>query len=121
MLSDLVVIARSGLFEVDSPTLFARLEALWSVLLFVVLGIVIGFYVIKRVIVFGAVAYALGELIVIFRHNWFGYRAVGDFLPERQYLLYGLRGVLIMAAIGGVMAWAAARLRHRLTSWSDGG
>jgi hypothetical protein len=120
VLSDLVAIARSGLFEVDRPTLFARLETLWSLMLFVVPGVAVGFYVTKRAAAFGAAAYVLGELIAIYRSNWFGYRAVGDFLPERQFLLYALRGVLIMAAIGVVMGWTAAKLRQRLTiGWSD--
>jgi hypothetical protein len=119
VLSELVVIARSGLFEVDHPTLIARLETLWGLLLLVVPGLTIGLYVTKRAGALSAIAYALGEFIAIYCSNWFGYRAVGDFLPERQYLLDALLGVLIWAVVGGVMGLLGRWVRHRLTIGSS--
>jgi hypothetical protein len=122
ILLEVNAIARAGLFEVDHPTLFARLETLWSLLLFIVPGFEIGFYVTKKPVLLGAIACGLGESIGIYRSNFYGYRAIGDFLPERQYMLYALQDILIWAAIGGAMAWTGAWLRRRLTiGWSDRG
>src|ERR1700722_14559623 len=87
VLVDLAIVAGYGLFEVDHPTLFARLQTLWSFLSLVVPGMGIGFCVTRKAVRLSAIAYAFGQILIIYRHNWFGYRADGSFLPERQYLL----------------------------------
>ena len=119
VLADLAVVAGYGLFEVDRPTLFARLQALWSFLALVVPGLGIGVFAARSAVTLSAAAYLLGEMIIIYRHNWFGYRAAGNYLPEGHYVIYSLRDVLIWAAIGGVMGLIGAWLRRRLTIGSS--
>jgi len=48
ILANLAIVAGFGLFEVDHPTLFARLQPLWSILSLVVPGLGIGLFVTRR-------------------------------------------------------------------------
>jgi hypothetical protein len=119
VLSDLAIRAMWGSFEVDSPTLFARLRPLWGALACVVPGISVGFFATYRPILLSVCAYTFGTLVSFYRHGGNGSIAVGNLLPERQFVPAILREFAIIVAIGVVMALIGAWLRHRLTIGSS--
>jgi hypothetical protein len=108
------LIRRWAFLQPDRLTPLSWLELVLNLLLLALPGVAIGFHATRRTARLGAIAYALGELIIIYRSNWFGYRGIGDFLPQWPYPLYGLRVILIFAAIGAALGWLGAQLRHRL-------
>jgi predicted cobalt transporter CbtA len=118
-LYNLHIHAMWGSFEVDNPTLFARLEPMWSILLCTVPGVGVGLFVTRRSLWFSGVAYALGALIGFYEHGGNGSIAVGHILPERQLIPYVLREIAIFVVIGAVMGLLGAWLRHRLTIGSS--
>jgi hypothetical protein len=119
LLYDLHIRAMWGSFEVDNPTLFARLEPVWSILLLIVPGVGVGLFVTRGSVWFSGVAYALGALIGFYEHGGNGSIAVGNILPERQLIPYVLREIGIFIVIGAVMGLLGAWLRHRLAIGSS--
>jgi len=119
LLSELSIRAMWGSLEVDSPTLFARLRPLWSALAWVVPGICIGLFATYRPILFSVCAYMLGTLGSFYWHGGNGSIAVGNLLPERQFIPAIFREFAIIIAIGVVMSLIGAWLRHRLTIGSS--
>jgi hypothetical protein len=118
-LYDLHIRAMWGSFEVDDPTLFARLEPMWSILLCIVPGLGVGLFVTRRSVWFSGIAYALGVLIGFYAHGGNGSIAVGNILPERQLIPYVLREIGIFIVIGAVMGLVGGWLRNRLTIGSS--
>jgi len=119
VLSELRIRAMWGSFEVDKPTLFARLETVWSLLLWIIPGVAVGFFVTRRSLWFSAFAYAVGALISIYYHGGNGSIKAGDMLPERHLLPYAFRELGIFVAIGALMGLLGAWLRYRLTIGSS--
>jgi hypothetical protein len=119
VLYDLHIRATWGNVEVDKPTLFARLETMWSLLLCIIPGVAVGFFVSRRSLWLSAFAYALGALIGFYYHGGNGSIEAGDMLPERHLLPYVFRELGIFVAIGAVMGLLGAWLRYRLTIGSS--
>jgi hypothetical protein len=119
ILYNLHIRAMWGSFEVDTPTLFARLEPMWSLLLCIVPGVGVGFFATHRSAWLSGIAYALGVLISFYEHGGNGSIAAGSILPESQLLPYVLREIGIFVVIGVVMGLLGAWLRHRLTIGSS--
>jgi hypothetical protein len=115
ILYDLHILAMWGRFEVDKPTLFARLEPMWSLLLCILPGIAVGYLVTRRPLWLSAFAYAIGGLIGFFYHGGNGSIDAGSILPEPHYLPYVLRELGIFVVIGAAMGFFGGWLRHRLT------
>ena len=111
-----VLFTRWPYLQPDHPTYWLLL--ILKLLLLALPGIAIGFFVTRWNGRLSTLAYGVGELVVIYESNWFGYR-VGELLPKWPYPLYGLRAILILAIIGGVLGWLGAWLRHRLTIGSS--
>ena len=84
VLGDVRQRAMGGLFEVDHPTLFARLEPLWSLFVCTVPGIAVGFFATRKPALLSAIVYGLGSMVSFFWHGGNGAIAVGNILPERQ-------------------------------------
>ena len=106
--------AMSGLFEVDHPTLFARLEPLWSLLVCTVPGIAVGCFATRKPALLSAIAYGLGSIVSFFWHGGNGSIAVGNILPERQFILPILCEMTVFVAIGLAMGLMGGWLRRRL-------
>ena len=83
VLYDLHIRAMWGSFEVDKPTPFARLELMWSLLLCIIPGVAVGFFVTRRSLWLSAFAYAIGALIGFYYHGGNGSIEAGKVLPER--------------------------------------
>ena len=122
VLYDLHIRAMWGSFEVDKPTPFARLELMWSLLLCIIPGVAVGFFVTRRSLWLSAFAYAIGALIGFYYHGGNGSIEAGKMLPDRHLLPYVFRELGTFVAIGAVMGLLGGWLRHRLTiGWSDRG
>src|SRR5271154_375182 len=105
--------AAGGLFEVDSPTLFARLEPLWRLLACTVPGVAVGFLVTRRSALIGAIVYGIGAVLSFAYHGGNGSIALGNILPERQFILPILREWALFVAIGLATGAYGAWLKRR--------
>jgi hypothetical protein len=106
--------AMGDLFEVDHPTLFARLEPLWGLLACTVPGIGVGLFSTRKPALISAIAYGIGAMVSFLWHGGNGSIAVGNILPERQFILPILGEVAVIVAIGFAMGLIGAWLRRRL-------
>jgi hypothetical protein len=101
-------------FEDPAPPLLYRLMWVWTSLLILVPGVVVGFLATRRAAWLGAVAYLLGAIASFAYHD--GEREVPHhFLPGLKYWPYLLRELVEVALVGAVVAWISAWLRRRLT------
>ena len=108
-----------GIFEVDHPTptatLLAHLAPLWGVVAGVLPGIIVGLFATRRSGLLGAIAYTLGALVSFYWHGGHGSIAVGNILPEREFIPSLLCAFVLLGASGAAMALFGTWLRHRLT------
>jgi hypothetical protein len=111
--------AWSGLFEVDNPTVFARLYRVWVVLAYVVPGLVVGFFAARHVIALTATAYGLGYTFLILRQLAHRPFDVPDFVTWQQLVLALIRELAPAPLVGIVVAILVAYLRRRLTIGSS--
>jgi hypothetical protein len=105
--------AWGGLFEVDNPTYFARLEPLWRLLACTVPGVAVGYLVARRSTLIGAIVYGISAWVSFAYHGGSGSIALGNVLPERQFILPILREWLVFVAIGFATAAYGASLHRR--------
>ena len=114
VLGDIRQRAMDDLFEVDHPTLFARLEPLWGLLACTIPGIGVGFFATRKPALLSALVYGVGAKVSFFWHGGNGTIAVGDILPERQFLQPILREMIVFVAIGLATGLLGGWLRRRL-------
>jgi hypothetical protein len=106
--------AAGGLFEVDNPTFFARLEPLWRLLACTVPGVGVGFLVARRAALIGATVYGISAVVSFSYHGGNGSIALGNILPERQFILPILREWAVFIAIGFATGAYGAWLQRRI-------
>jgi hypothetical protein len=108
-----------GIFEVDHPTpsatLLAHLAPLWGVVAGVLPGIIIGIFATRRSGLLGAIAYTLSALVSFYWHGGHGTIAVGNILPEREFIPSLLRTFVLLGALGAAMVLFGTWLKPRLT------
>jgi len=105
--------AAGGLFEVDNPTFFARLEPLWRLLACTVPGVAVGFLVTRRSALIGAIVYGMSAVVNFYYHGGNGSIALGNISPERQFILPIFREWLVFVAIGFVTGAYGSWLQRR--------
>jgi hypothetical protein len=91
--------AMGGLFEADHPTLFARLEPVWGLLACTLPGIGLGFFLTRKAALVSAIVYGIGATVGFCWDGGNGSIAIGNVLPERQFILPILREMAVIVAI----------------------
>jgi hypothetical protein len=119
LLSYVCRMAWSGLFEVDNPTVFARLYRVWVVLAYAVPGFVVGFFAARHVIALTVTAYGLGYTVLILRQLVYRPLDIPDFVTWQQLVVALIRELAPAPAVGIVVAILVAYLRRRLTIGSS--
>jgi hypothetical protein len=78
-------------------------------------GIIVALFATRATVLLGALTDACGFFVSFHRHSGYGSIAVGNILPERQFVPAVLRELAILVVIGTAVVALGTWLRRRLT------
>jgi hypothetical protein len=113
-LQDMVAAAQFGAFENPNPSLSSRLETFWSVLLFIIPGTLVALLANRCVPVLSAVAYVTGFLSH-FLYHYGEWDQPPKPISTLHFALKDYFALLVVGAIGAIVAFVAAQMKRRLT------
>lgn len=113
-LQDVAEAARFGAFENPNPSLFSKLAPLWTVLLIIVPATLIGLLADRWATVLSAAAYPIGFLSH-FLYHYGEWNQPPEPISSLRFTLKDCLAVLIVGAIGALVAFCVALVKSRLT------
>ena len=112
-LQDVVEAARFGAFENPNPSLFSKLAPLWTVLLIIFPGTLIGLIAGRWATVLSAAAYLIGFLSH-FLYHYGEWNQPPEPISALRFTLKDCLAVLLVGAIGALVAFCVALAKSRL-------